>query len=121
MSVVVTVCGMWECYCCVAAVDENRGFLNIGVLKYVLCLCKGCDACCVFCLYCEAWSCRCSYMGSVSVSSCRCCMFLSCVHPVAVLNAAFCMSCNLLMLVVEDARDDHMEETYSRAGSITAL
>ena len=29
-------------------------------------------------------------MGSVSVSSCRCCMFVSCVHPVAVPNAAFC-------------------------------
>ena len=38
-------------------------------------------------------------MGSVSVSSCRCCMFVSCVHPVAVLNAAFCMTCSLLMLV----------------------
>ena len=33
-------------------------------------------------------------MGSVSVSSCRCCMFVSCVHPVAVLNAAFCMTCS---------------------------
>ena len=62
-------------------------------------LCRGCDGCCVFCLYCEAWSCRCSCMGSVSVSSCRCCMFVSCVHPVAVLNAAFCMTCSLLMLV----------------------
>ena len=41
-------------------------------------------------------------MGSVSVLSCRCCMFVSCVHPVAVLNAAFCMTCSLLMLV-EDA------------------
>ena len=30
----------------------------------------------------------------------RCCMFVSCVHPVAVLNAAFCMTCSLLMLVV---------------------
>ena len=39
-------------------------------------------------------------MGSVSVLSCRCCMFVSCVHPVAVLNAAFCMTCSLLMLVV---------------------
>ena len=39
-------------------------------------------------------------MGSVSVSSCRCCMFVSCVHPVTVLNAAFCMTCSLLMLVV---------------------
>ena len=27
-------------------------------------------------------------MGSVSVSSCICCVFVSCVHPVAVLNAA---------------------------------
>ena len=33
-------------------------------------------------------------MGSVSVSSCRYCMFVSCVHPVAVLNAAFCMTAN---------------------------
>ena len=58
-------------------------------------------------------------MGSVSVSSCRCCMFVSCVHPVAVLNAAFCMTCSLLMLV-EDAIGDHTEEAYSRAGLITA-
>ena len=49
-------------------------------------------------------------MGSMSVSSCRCCMFVSCVHPVAVLNAAFCMTCSLLMLV-EAARGDHIEET----------
>ena len=54
-------------------------------------------------------------MRSVSVSSCRCCMFVSCVHPVAVHNAAFCMTYSLLMLV-EDARGNHMEETYSRAG-----
>ena len=54
------------------------------------------------------------------VSSCRCCMFVSCVHPVAVLNAAFCMTCSLLMLV-EDAIGDHTEEAYSRAGLITAL
>ena len=59
-------------------------------------------------------------MGSVSVSSCRCCMFASCVHPVAVLNTALCMTCSLSMLVV-DARGDRMEETYSRAGLITAL
>ena len=41
-------------------------------------------------------------MGSMSVSSYRC-MFVSCVNPLAVLNAAFCMTCSLLMLV-EDAR-----------------
>ena len=38
-------------------------------------------------------------MGSMSVSSCICCLLVSCVHPVAVLNAAFCMTCSLLMLV----------------------
>ena len=59
-------------------------------------------------------------MGSMSVSSCRCCMFVSCVHPVAVLNTAFCMTCILLMLV-EDARGDHMEDAYSRACLMTAL
>ena len=59
-------------------------------------------------------------MGSMSVSSCRCCIFVSCVHHVAVLNTAFCMTCSLLMMV-KDARCDHMEETYSRAGLMTAL
>ena len=57
-------------------------------------------------------------MGSMSVSSCRWCM--SCVHHVVVLNAAFCMTCSLLMLV-EDAKGDHMEEEYSRSGLMTAL
>ena len=61
-----------------------------------------------------------SCMGSVSVLSCRCCMFVSCVHPVAVLNAAFCMTCSLQMLV-EDATGYHMDETYSSAGLMTAL
>ena len=60
----------------------------------------------------------CSCMGSVSVSSCRWCMFMSCVLPVAVLNAAFCMTCSLLMLV-DDAIGDHTEEAYP--GLITAL
>ena len=59
-------------------------------------------------------------MGIISVSSCRCCMFVSCVHPVAVLNDAFCMTCSLLMLV-EDARCDRMEEAYCRAVLMTAL
>ena len=53
---------------------------------------------------------------------CECfvCMFVSRVHPVAVLNAAFCMLCSLLMLV-DDAIGDHTEEAYSRGGLITAL
>ena len=40
---------------------------SIGVLKYVVSLCKGCNACCILCLYCDAWSCRCSCMGSINV------------------------------------------------------
>ena len=47
-------------------------------------------------------------------------MLYVCVDPVAVLNAASCMTCSLLMLV-EDAIGDHTEEAYSRAGVITAL
>ena len=47
-------------------------------------------------------------------------MFVSCVHPIAILNAAFCMTYSLLILV-EDAIGDHTEEAYSRAGFITAL
>ena len=59
-------------------------------------------------------------MGSMSVSSCKWCMFVSCAHSVAVLNAAFCMTYSLLMLV-GDARGDHMEEAYSRTGLMTVL
>ena len=47
-------------------------------------------------------------------------MFVSCVHHVVVLNDALCMTCSLLMLV-GDAGDDHMKETYSRAGFTTTL
>ena len=50
-------------------------------------------------------------MASMSVSSCRFCIFMSCVHPVAVLNAAFCMTCSLLMLV-EDARGILQSRSY---------
>ena len=88
------------------------------MLKSVVCFCSECDEGCVFCLNCE-WSCMCSCMRSVSVSSCRC-MFVSCVLPVAVPNAAFCMTCILLMLI-EDTRGDHMEEAYSRDGLMIAL
>ena len=42
------------------------------------------------------------------------------MYLVALLNAAFCMTCSLLVLL-EDERGEHMEEAYSRAGPITAL
>ena len=44
-------------------------------------------------------------------------MFVSSVNPVAFLNAAFCTTFRLLMLV-EDARCKHMEETYSSVVSL---
>ena len=47
-------------------------------------------------------------------------MLYVCVHTVAVLNAAFRMTYSLLMLV-DDARGDHMEEEYPRSGLMTAL
>ena len=47
-------------------------------------------------------------------------MLYVCVHPVAVLNAAFCMTCSLLMQVKE-AIGVHTEEAYSRASLIPAL
>ena len=58
----VEVCGN---VCCVATVVEDSRFWSLGVLTYVVCLCKGCDGC---------------YM------------FVSCVHPVAVIHDAFCMT-----------------------------
>ena len=60
----------------------------------------------------------------LSYGTCECfdmqMLYVSCVHHVEVHNAAFCMTCSLLMLV-EDARGDYMEEEYSRAGIINAL
>ena len=101
---VYVCCGDCGNVCCVAAIVKDSVFLRLGVLKYVVCLCKGYYGCCVFCLYCETRSCRYSYMGSVSVSVslCGCCMFVSCVHHVAVLNATFCMTCSFLMLVEDE-------------------
>ena len=43
----------------------------------------------------------------VCVSPCRCCVFVSVVHPVAILSAVFCVICSLLMFV-SDASGDHI-------------
>ena len=60
------------------------------------------------------------YGYRVCVSSCRCCVFVSVVHPVAILSAVFCVICSLLMFV-SDASGDHMVETYSSMGLVMAL
>ena len=38
--------GLWE-VCCVTAIVKDSVF-GLGVWTYVVCLCKGCDGCCVF-------------------------------------------------------------------------
>ena len=45
-------------------------------------------------------------MGSMCVSSCRCCVFVSVVHPITILSAVFCIIYSLLMFV-SDAIGDH--------------
>ena len=60
-------------------------------------------------------------MGSMSVSSCICCMFVSCVHHVAVLNATFFMTCSLLMLVEDASGILHSRSHYCLVGSHECL
>ena len=60
---------------------------------------------CFIALNCDAWSCRCSCMGSMSVvMQMVCVLCASCGSS----QCCICMTCSLLMLV-ENARGDHME------------
>ena len=47
-------------------------------------------------------------------------MFVSVMHPVAILSAVFCGICSLLMFA-SDASGDHIVETYSNIGPVMAL
>ena len=64
---------------------------SLGVGLCIVIVCSGCDGCCGFSLICDACRLRCSCSSSTFVSLCRCFVFVSCVHPVAVLNTAFCV------------------------------
>ena len=70
MSVVVTVWGSVGMF----AVYQP-------LLKYVVCLCNGCDGCCVLCLYCDAWNCR--FRHADVVCLCLVCILwkFSMLHP----------------------------------------
>ena len=94
-------------------------FFSLGVCGWIVSLCSGCVGCCAFCLICDACSCKCWCIGSTLVSSCRCCVLVSCVHPVAILRAVFCTICSLSMFV-SDALGDHMVEAYSSTGLVVA-
>ena len=60
------------------------------------------------CIISYACSLRCTWSDIIFVSACRCSVFVLCLHPVAVLNAAFGVILRLLMFL-EDARGDHMD------------
>ena len=51
---------------------------------------------------------------------CRCCVFVSAVHQIAILSVVFCVICSLLKFV-SDAIGDHMVQTYSSMGLVMAL
>ena len=54
----------------------------------------------------------------VCVSSCRCCVFVSVVHPVAILSAVICVICSLLMFV-SDASGEY--GSWSKRHSLQAV
>ena len=61
------------------------------------------------------------FIGSVCILSCICWVFVSVVHPVAILSAVFCIICSLLMVVSDASGDHNMVETYSSMGLVMAL
>ena len=74
---------------------EYRGLLKVvgfisrcEVLCVVFCV-VGVMGIVLFCLTCDACNCKCFCMERMLISSCRCCMFVSCVHLVQALRVAF--------------------------------
>ena len=61
----------------------------------------------MFCLHYDAWICRCSCMGSMSV------VMLMLYVCVLCDSCGSSQCCVLHHLLVEDARGDHMEDAYS--------
>ena len=45
-------------------------------------------------------------------------MFVSCVHPMAGLNDAICMTCNMLMLVENIGQAGHADNAPHNAGDV---
>ena len=120
MSAVVTVQGSMWMFVVYRELLKVVGVFSRCEVLCVVYLYSGCDEYCAFCLTCDACNCKCFFMGRMLVSSCICCMFVSCVHPVQAARAAFCITCSSLMLV-GDVIGDHMDEAYSRVGLMAAL
>ena len=114
------MCCSW-CWVCVdvcGVVCDVVSFLRLGVL--LLCSVVGVCGVVTFSLICNMCSWRGSFMGNMCVSSCRCCVLVSVVHPVTFLSAVFCVICSVLMFVF-DASVDHMVDTYSSMSLVMAL
>ena len=79
-----------------------------------------CSGCCAFCLSCDACSASCCLIGSMLVSSCRCCVFVSRVHPVVIRSAVFCTVCSLFVLV-SDRIGDQIVLPYSSVVLVMAV
>ena len=58
--------------------------------------------------------------GQCVSSSCRCCVFVSVLHPVVILRTVFCVIYSLFMFV-SDASCDHIVKTYSSIGLVMVL
>ena len=56
--------------------------------------------CDVFFLISDSCSCMCSFMVNMCVSSCRWCVLVSVVRPVAIISAVFCVICSLFLMLV---------------------
>ena len=88
MSVVVTVWGS------VGMSVVYRPLLKVlVVLRYIVCLCRGCDGF-VFSVCIVKRGAVGARVWEVGIFRHADVLFVYCVHPVTVLNAAFCMACN---------------------------
>lgn len=95
-------------------------FLCLGWCCSFVMWCRGCSGCCVFCLSCDACRVRCCFIGRIFVSSCRCWVLVSSVHPVAIRSAVFCIICSLFVLV-SDIMGAQIVLAYSSMGLVMAV
>ena len=91
-SAVVTVQGFVGMFVVYRRLLKIVGFISRCEVLCVVYLCRGCAGYFAFCMPCDpcTCNCKCFCMGRMLVSSYRCCMLVSCVHPLHALRAAFC-------------------------------
>ena len=82
--------------------------------------CSVCSGCCAFCLSCDACITRCCSICSILVSSCRCCVLVSRVHPVVIRSAVFSTVCSLFVFV-SDIIGDQVVFPYSSVVLVMAV